>query len=99
MPLQISTLKFWINLEPSDYFHLIGTARGGQVIGRRSCERYLRYSSFLCLCGLREGVLPGVSLLSRRRLSGFPVDFAMGLDPGLIAILAFLKGKLFLWNL
>jgi hypothetical protein len=43
--------------------------------------------------------LPGVSLLSRRRLSGFPVDFAMGLDPGLIAILAFLKGKLFLWNL
>ena len=30
MLLQISTLKFWINLEPSDYFHLIGTARGGR---------------------------------------------------------------------
>jgi len=30
MLLQISTLKFWINLEPLDYFHLIGTARGGR---------------------------------------------------------------------
>ena len=30
MLLQISTLKFWINLESSDYFHLIGTARGGR---------------------------------------------------------------------
>jgi hypothetical protein len=30
MPLQISTLKFWINLEPLDYFRLIGTARGGR---------------------------------------------------------------------
>ena len=30
MPLQISTLKFWINLEPLDYFQLIGTARGGR---------------------------------------------------------------------
>jgi hypothetical protein len=31
MPLQISTLKFWINLEPLDYFRLIGTAQRGQV--------------------------------------------------------------------
>ncbi len=30
MLLQISTLKFWINLEPLDYFRLIGTARGGR---------------------------------------------------------------------
>jgi len=30
VPLQISTLKFWINLEPLDYFHLIGMARGGR---------------------------------------------------------------------
>ena len=30
MPLQISTLKFWINLKPLDYFHLIGMARGGR---------------------------------------------------------------------
>ena len=30
MLLQISTLKFWINLEPLDYFHLIGMARGGR---------------------------------------------------------------------
>lgn len=33
-PPQISTLKFWINLEPLDYFHLIGTARGGRSNGR-----------------------------------------------------------------
>jgi putative transposase len=31
VPLQISTFKFWINLEPLDYFHLIGTAQSGQV--------------------------------------------------------------------
>lgn len=30
MLLQISTLKFWINLEPLDYFRLIGMARGGR---------------------------------------------------------------------
>jgi hypothetical protein len=30
MLLRISTLKFWINLEPLDYFHLIGMARGGR---------------------------------------------------------------------
>ena len=28
-------------------------------------------------------VLPGVHLLSRRRLSGFPVDLAIGFGPGL----------------
>lgn len=32
----------------------------------------------------------GVSLLSRRRLSGLPVDFAIGLGPGLIGISALL---------
>lgn len=30
MLLQISTLKFWINLEPLDYFRLIGTDKGGR---------------------------------------------------------------------
>lgn len=39
--------------------------------------------------------MPGVALLSRRRLSGFPVDFAMGLGPGLIAILESLGGECF----
>lgn len=28
VPLQISNIKFWINLETSDYVHLIGTAKG-----------------------------------------------------------------------
>jgi hypothetical protein len=36
------------------------------------------------------GVFFGVSLLSRRRLSGLPVDFAIGLGPGLIVILKLL---------
>lgn len=37
---------------------------------------------FVDLLGFNEGVLPGVSLLSRRRLSGSPVDLAMGFGPG-----------------
>lgn len=42
---------------------------------------------------MREGVFPGVFLLSRRRLSGLPVDFAIGFGPGLIgtSILLLLK--------
>jgi hypothetical protein len=40
----------------------------------------------LCLCGFKLGVFPGVSLLSRRRLSGSPVDGAIGFGPGLIDI-------------
>ncbi len=44
----------------------------------------------LDLLGLRDGVLPGVVLLSRRRWSGFPVDFAIGLGPGLSAMGALL---------
>lgn len=40
----------------------------------------------LCLCGFKPGVFPGVSLLSRRRLSGSPVDGAIGFGPGLIDI-------------
>ena len=39
------------------------------------------------LGGFNEGVLPGVSLLSRWRLSGFPVDSAILLGPGLSAII------------
>ena len=35
--------------------------------------------------GFKDGVLPGVPLLSRWRWSGFPVDVAVLFDPGLIA--------------
>lgn len=35
------------------------------------------------LLGFNDGVFPGVLLLSRRRWSGFPVDLAIGLGPGL----------------
>lgn len=38
------------------------------------------------MCGLREGTLPGVDLLSLWRLSGLPVDFAILFGPGLIPI-------------
>lgn len=38
--------------------------------------------------GFNEGVLPGVFLLSRCRLSGLPVDLAIRLGPGLSAILS-----------
>ena len=63
------------------------------LLGGAYFKRKHRHSPFLCLCGLRDGVFPGVSLLSRRRLSGFPVVFAMGLGPGLIAMLALLQIK------
>ena len=36
------------------------------------------------------GVFLGVSLLSRRRLSGMPVDLAIGFGPGLIAMITLL---------
>jgi hypothetical protein len=42
------------------------------------------------LLGLRDDVFPGVLLLSRRRWSGFPVDFAIGFGPGLSAMNALL---------
>jgi hypothetical protein len=45
---------------------------------------YIYQSPFLCLCGLREGVFPGVFLLSLCLLSGFPVDFAILFGPFLI---------------
>ena len=38
------------------------------------------------MCGLREGTLPGVDLLSLWRLSGLPVDFAILFGPRLIPI-------------
>lgn len=47
----------------------------------------LLYLPGLCLCGLSEGVFPGVSLLSRWRLSGFPVESAVLFGPGLIPFL------------
>jgi hypothetical protein len=41
----------------------------------------------LRLGDFREGVFPSVSLLSRARLSGFPVDFAILFGPGLSAMI------------
>ncbi|EDM44520.1 hypothetical protein SCB49_13150 [unidentified eubacterium SCB49] len=41
---------------------------------------------FLRLGGFNDGVFPGVLLLSRARLSGFPVDLAILFGPGLSAI-------------
>jgi len=41
---------------------------------------------FLRLGGFKDGVFPGVSLLSLARLSGFPVDFAILLGPGFSGI-------------
>ena len=41
---------------------------------------------FVDLLGFNESVFPGVSLLSRRRRSGFPVESAIGFGPGLRAI-------------
>ncbi|MBV6289271.1 hypothetical protein, partial [Pseudomonas aegrilactucae] len=38
------------------------------------------------LLGFKSGLFPGVSLLSRRRLSTSPVDLAIGFGPGLSAI-------------
>jgi hypothetical protein len=37
--------------------------------------------------GFKDGVFPGVFLLSRARLSGFPVDLAILFGPGLSAII------------
>lgn len=45
------------------------------------------YLPLVCLWGFNEGVFPGVSLLSRWRLSGSPVDSAIFFGPGLIGIL------------
>jgi hypothetical protein len=42
------------------------------------------------LLGFKLEVFPGVVLLSRRRLSGFPVDLAVGFGPGLSAMIFFL---------
>lgn len=41
---------------------------------------------YFCFGGFNEGVFPGVSLLSRCRLSGLPVDFAMRFGPGFSVI-------------
>lgn len=56
----------------------------------RSAALSFHFGGLLDLLGLRDGVLPGVVLLSRRRRSGFPVDFAIGLGPGLSAMGALL---------
>lgn len=41
---------------------------------------------FVDLLGFNESVFPGVSLLSRRRRSGLPVESAMGFGPGFRAM-------------
>ena len=40
------------------------------------------------MCGLREGTLPGMDLLSLWRLSGLPVDLAILFGPGFIPIVS-----------
>jgi len=47
----------------------------------------MSYHFFFGTGGFNEGVLPGVSLLSRCRLSGFPVESAILFGPGLSAII------------
>lgn len=42
---------------------------------------------FLGTGGFNEGVFPGVSLLSRCRLSGFPVESAILFGPGFSGII------------
>ena len=54
----------------------------------RSLYMPLRY--FL-LGGFKDGVFPGVSLLSRWRLSGFPVDVAILFGPGFSGIMMIFK--------
>ncbi|HLF51262.1 hypothetical protein [Flavobacterium sp.] len=48
---------------------------------------FIIYHFFFGTGGFNEGVLPGVSLLSRCRLSGFPVESAILFGPGLSAII------------
>lgn len=71
---------------------LRSAATGNEPGPPRSSQQPNRHPHFpfLCLWGLRVGVFPGVSLLSRRRLSGLPVDLAVGFGPGLIAMIALL---------
>jgi|TARA_E500000081_G_scaffold131602_1_gene141987 hypothetical protein len=45
------------------------------------------------LLGFNPGVFPGVFLLSRLRLSGLPVESAIGFGPGLRAIIVILSIK------
>jgi hypothetical protein len=44
--------------------------------------------------GLREGVFPGVVLLSLRLWSGLPVDFAIGFGPGFNPIIFYILYKI-----
>jgi len=47
----------------------------------------MSYHFFFGTGGFNEDVLPSVSLLSRCRLSGFPVESAILFGPGLSAII------------
>lgn len=47
-----------------------------------SINYYLSQKCYLVPLGFSFGLLPGVSLLSRRRLSTSPVDLAIGFGPG-----------------
>ncbi|WP_339813668.1 hypothetical protein [Zunongwangia profunda] len=48
-------------------------------------------SYFLSFGGFKDGVLPGVSLLTLCLLSGFPVDFEILFGPVLSAIVSLLN--------
>lgn len=48
---------------------------------------FIIYYFFFGTGGFKEGVLPGVSLLSRCLRSGFPVESAVLFGPGLSAII------------
>ncbi len=52
---------------------------------------YAKSYFFEDLLGFKLGLFPGVLLLSRRRLSSFPVDLAIGFGPGLSAMIVLLK--------
>jgi len=62
---------------------------GNEIPGKEDAlifQGFFIYLPLVCLWGFNEGVFPGVSLLSRWRLSGSPVDSAIFFGPGLIGI-------------
>lgn len=63
-------------------FHLTNST---DAISRASVF-YFELIPLLCLCGFKDGVFPGVCLLSLWRRSGLPVETAILFGPGLIPI-------------
>ena len=56
------------------------------ITGRIICDRIAYFFFFVDFDDFKDGVLPGVFLLSRCLLSGLPVDFAFLFGPGLSPI-------------